>query len=133
MKICLWNCRGLKKLNRWTEINALCKTEHFQMIALVEIKCPQLPAPDKWTKAGFDSHEFVPSIGMSGGLLIVWKNHQLVNESIKTFHKEDRFVAFKYTNLDNHKELVVIMAYAPPKAQEKNLFWNKLKLFINQV
>lgn len=61
MKVSIWNSRGMKRNNFWTEIEAFCKNERIQIMAIVETKTEQIPDEKEWRKAGFDGIIWSPA------------------------------------------------------------------------
>ena len=71
MKIGLWNCRGIGRNNLWTDIEAICKINNIQILALVETKSITRPTKNTWQKAGFDNYLVVPSLGFAGDICLL--------------------------------------------------------------
>lgn len=90
MKIGSWNCRGIGRQSLWTDIEATCKINKIQVLTLVETKSVTGPTKNRWRKAGFDNCVFSPSIGLAGGLCLLWKSYQMTDEYLKlwTFLKD---------------------------------------------
>ena len=80
MKFGLWNCRGMGRKSIWTELEATCKINYIQMIALVETKTEIEPSKSCWRKAGFDFCHFSPAVGKAGGICLLWKSYQMIDD-----------------------------------------------------
>ena len=130
MKIGLWNVRGIGRKTLWTEIEAICKNDRIHMIALVETKTQTPPNKNVWKKAGFDTCLFSPANGRSGGICLLWKNHQLIDEMCEMVTINERFIAVKYKILSKNISLIIIFAYAPPNESSKDQFWSEISSFI---
>lgn len=100
MKIAFWNCRGFRKKNFWTDVKISSQNDHLDMLMLAEIKSNVEPPESIWRGAGFDNICFVPSLGFSGGLCLVWKNKHQNNECIKIQIIDVRFVVINLINYD---------------------------------
>ena len=74
MMISLWNCRELGRKHLWAEVDVFCKMNHLQAMALTELKTNIEPKENIWKKAGFDNLTFVPSVGKTGGICLMWKS-----------------------------------------------------------
>lgn len=114
MKISLWNSRGMKRKNFWTEIELFCKAERIQIMVTVETKTDKAPEEGVWRKAGFDHMVWIPAHGFSGGLCLLWKEFQLHHVTIEVITKEDRFVTIKYDNPKIQASCYIVFVYAPP-------------------
>lgn len=113
----------MKRNNFWTEIDMFCKTEKIQIMSTVETKTERAPEEGVWRKAGFDHMEWIPARGFSGGLCLLWKEFQLHHVSIEVTTKAERFVTIKYTNPKIQASCFIVFAYAPPRREDKDLFW----------
>ena len=131
MKVSLWNTRGTKRNNFWTEIEIFCKNEHVQVMAIVETKSEQIPEEIIWRKAGFNNIIWSPAIGRAGGICILLKQYQLHHVQMELIKQEERFIAVKYNNIKTKVVCAIIFAYAPPNERDKPGFWSKIEEFIN--
>ena len=93
------------------------------MIMLAEIKTEIEPNESCWRSAGFDSCTFIPSIGRTGGLCLLWKNYKLVNEKIKITQLDERLLVMEHRNLEINFSCNIIFIYAPPQENAKDAFW----------
>lgn len=71
-----WNIRGLNSDKKWNGIRDRVSENNCDVICLQETKCStfDLSFIHQFCNNSFDSFEFLPSIGASGGSLIVWKS-----------------------------------------------------------
>ena len=100
------------------------------MIALVETKTDIEPPKNCWRKAGFDCCHFSPAIGKAGGICLLWKSYQMIDDMCEICFTSERFIAVKYKIFSRKIAMMIIFAYAPPQEKDKNLFWTQITKFI---
>lgn len=72
MNIGLWNIRGVGKPNLQEELTYTQKFNSLNILALFETKCQKEPTIQQLKNAGFNSFTFVPSMGLRGGMWLLW-------------------------------------------------------------
>jgi len=107
------------------------KINNIQMLALVETKSITGPTKNTWRKAGFDNCLVVPSLGLAGGICLLWKNYQMIDDLCEIAHTSTRFIVVKYKNLSTNICMMLIFSYSPPRECDKDAFWTELTNFIN--
>ena len=85
MKVVFWNSRGIGRKSFWQEIDTFCKIERIQIFVVAETKTKIPPNEQNWRKAGFDNLVWSPAVGRAGGLMALWKEHQLLDFEITIF------------------------------------------------
>ena len=133
MRVSIWNSRGMGRKSFWPEVDAFCKIERINIIAIMETKTDKEPEENTWKKAGFDNFIWSPASGRVGGLCVMWKAHQLINEQIEVLIHEARFVILKCKNLDTNYVMIICFTYGPPQEVDKDIFWNQLTEIIKQI
>jgi hypothetical protein len=116
-----WNIRGINAENKWESlrnkiIESCCdivtiqetKREHFD-VSYIKKFCP----------ASFDALCFLPSIGASWGILVVWK--------ISVFHGVEVFqnsfaISIEFCSVHNNDSWVLTSIYGPCGAEGKQAF-----------
>ena len=116
MKVGYWNCRGIGRHSLWTEIDSFCKIENIQIIAIGETKTDWEPSDQVWRRAGFDNMVWIPAIGKARGLMVLWKEHQMVNEEVKVVLKDTRIVAIQCKTQSTEYRLCHIFCLCPNKS-----------------
>lgn len=72
----LWNCRGLDHPSIIRSLRDYVKSHRSSFVFLSEVKCSNSVQIEKIVKSlKFQSFEFVPSVGRSGGLLLMWQQN----------------------------------------------------------
>lgn len=113
MKINIWNSRGTKRNNFWTEIKMFYKSEQIQIMVIVKTKTEIITEEGVWRKADFDMIFWSPTQGLASGICVLWKEFQFHHISIELMKREERFMIFKYQNLKINALCALIFVYAP--------------------
>jgi exonuclease III len=74
-KVLCWNGRGINSQQKWSAIRSKINETGCDIVCLEETKRENLDdsyLKNFWT-ASFDNFEYVPSVGQSGGTLVIWK------------------------------------------------------------
>jgi len=125
-----WNIRGINSDTKWNAIrdhlsdhlsdnncDVLClqetKHESFDLSYLRNF-CP----------ASFDSYVYLPSVGASGGSIVIWRSAIL--SSTMVFHNSYA-TSIEFTSLHNNVVWVLTNIYAPCTPQGKREFINWFK------
>jgi exonuclease III len=76
-KVLCWNVRGINSDDKWTPIKDTITEAGCDVFCLQETKRQSFDSLflKKFSPTGFDSFEFLPSIGASGGVLTAWKSN----------------------------------------------------------
>lgn len=74
-KVLCWNVRGINSNKKWTAIRSKIMESNCDIICLQETKRDMFDANylKKFCPPQFDSFEFLPSVGASGGSIVIWK------------------------------------------------------------
>ena len=119
-----WNVRGLNSDKKWNSIRNKIMESKSEIICLQETKketfdinfirnlCP----------LDFDSLEFLPSVGASGGILVVWKSNASMGQLI---FKNSYAISIEFTSKINNDSWVLTTVYAPctPIGKKEFLEW----------
>lgn len=89
------------------------KKETFDVIFLKKI-CP----------AGFDSFEYLPSVGASGGILVAWKGALFKGNKI---FSNDFCISLEFTSAHNNAQWILTAVYGPCTPEGKVIFVEWLK------
>lgn len=69
----VWNCRGIGRAATIRALQDHIKSLRLNLIFLSEIKCSDTAKIQAFvSRLKFTNHEFVPSHGLAGGLLLLW-------------------------------------------------------------
>ncbi|XP_020703147.1 uncharacterized protein LOC110114567 [Dendrobium catenatum] len=113
--ISFWNCRGAWKKRASLYIKEFVKDNGVLFLALLETKSISFNRSEINTLIGEDwDYSFVPSEGLSGGIVILWKslyssfkiletNQQFIIGDLEVFNKCIWRIGFVYANKDVYK------------------------------
>jgi hypothetical protein len=75
-KVLCWNVRGLNSEERQREIRSKIEESQCAIVCLQETKCEYIDHKliKKFCPKRFDNFAYSPSVGASGGLLVVWNS-----------------------------------------------------------
>lgn len=111
------------KKNLGENISSFCSNHGIHIIAIAETKSDRIPCDKSNHVFGFQNHDFIPCLGKSGGIWLLWNSKQI---KITILVKEVRFLSVLISGTINHVEFGCIFAYAPPKVNFNNQFWKDL-------
>lgn len=82
--IVCWNIRGINSQKKWNAIRSKIAESNCDIICFQETKREFFDAAyiKKFCPPQFDSYEFLPSIGQSGGILVVWKGNKFLGNKL---------------------------------------------------
>jgi exonuclease III len=125
-KVLCWNVRGLNSDNKWNAVrdrivesfcDIVClqetKREHFDL-NYIRLFCPPT----------FDSYVYLPSVGASGGTIILWKSAFFQGKQI---FQNSYATSVEFTSLYNGAVWILTNIYAPCTPNGKRDFLNWFK------
>lgn len=121
MKTACWNCRGLGNdptVRRLKEINRL---HLLDIIALSETKQQDSYIEDKGLEMGFSKFVTVPPNGLSGGLVVFWRDSVDISVCFSSFNLVDLFVK------SNEGNFYLSFVYGNPNPSLRNHLWERLE------
>jgi exonuclease III len=122
-KVLCWNVRGINAKEKWEDrisesnCDVIClqetKKQTFDQ-SFIKNLCP--PA--------FDTFEFLPSVGASGGLIIIWKSFHLLGSLA---FSNDFAISVDFQSKYDQSEWVLTNVYGPcsPEGKQSFLHWLK--------
>jgi hypothetical protein len=125
-KVLCWNVGGLNAGDKWSVIRDRIVESGCDIIYLQETKkdnfdpqfirnfCPPI----------FDSFEFLPSVGASGGLITIWKS--VIFFGTLAFRNEFG-ISIDFTSKHDNSEWILTNVYGPCTSEGKHLFLGWLK------
>jgi hypothetical protein len=120
-KIICWNIRGVNSSSKWNSIHSKIQETGCDILCIQETKRDFFDATyiKKLMPPSFDSFEYVPSIGASGGILTVWKSSKF-NGNI-TF--QNRYaLSIELASTVSGVSWILTNIYAPCTTDERNNF-----------
>jgi exonuclease III len=125
MKIVSWNVRGLGGFEKRKEVKKLVVDKRPFIVCLQETKLMQIDNLLCSSLWGGSSHDFSyrPSVGASGGLLIMW---DLEEVSINASFSFDHVLVVQGRFLKSQDDFVLFNVYAPCDGRSQSLLWDSL-------
>jgi exonuclease III len=123
--------RGINSEKKWLALASKISESNCDIVCLQETKREHFDdlylrnfCPKKFKK-----FEFIPSVGASGGILIIW-NGSLFNGEV-AFHNEFS-LSVKFTSSLSHDSWILTNIYGPCVAERKAIFWIGFLILICQ-
>ncbi|KAI9125910.1 hypothetical protein K1719_003328 [Acacia pycnantha] len=118
---------GSKQLFR--NIQLVCQRSNPSLLALSETKCETDSKFMCLNKLGFDGLELVPSLGQSGGLVVVWKSSEIAVTVCGSGRQ------FMHLRCDCGGNVIFFLSviYAVPCTVQKRILWEELERFASAV
>ncbi|VFQ84297.1 unnamed protein product [Cuscuta campestris] len=122
MSLISWNCRGLGNRRTVQEVAELASVKKPEFIFLMETKCARSKAEELRLKLGFEGLFYVDSVGLSGGLALLWKEKNSANLiSYSRFHVD---IAVSLRNLPVWR---LTGFYGNPRRDGRQASWDLLQ------
>lgn len=125
-RILTWNVRGINASWKWDAVKDKIVQSACDIFCLQETKKDNFDRMFlfKFCPSCFDSFEFIPSMGASGGILITWKGSLFSGQKIFS----NQFgLSMEFTSLHNDASWVLTCVYGPCSANGKISFLDWLK------
>jgi len=99
-KVLSWNVCGINSDKKWNSIRDWIIESFCDIICLQETKRAQFDVNfiQKFCPPSFDTFDFIPSVGASGGSIVIWKN--CFFRGTRVFHNEYA-ASIEFTSLRN--------------------------------
>jgi exonuclease III len=125
-RILSWNIRGINSEGKWDVIRSKVVESGCDIICLQETKRNFFDSQylRNFCPRSFDSFEFIPSVGASGGSIIIWKAHNFVG-SLAFQNSFGQSVELVFRLTGEHWILTNIYAPCTPEGQLAFLIWFK--------
>lgn len=121
-----WNIRGINSDKKWNAIRDRMDNNNCDVLCLQETKRESfdLAYLRNFCSQSFDSFVFLPSIGASGGSIIIWKSSVLSGTMV---FQNSYATSVEFTSLHNNDSWVLTNVYAPctPQGKREFLQWFK--------
>jgi exonuclease III len=120
-KILNWNLRGINSEKKWLSLAGKIEESACDIICLQETKREHFDIDyiRKFCHKKFNKFEYLPSIGASGGIIIIW-NGALFNGHIEFQNEFSISVKFS-SNLSSNKWILTNI-YGPSHSDKKSQF-----------
>jgi exonuclease III len=120
-KILNWNLRGINSKKKWLALANKISESNCDIVCIQETKRESFDdqhlrnfCPKKLNK-----FEFIPSVGASGGIIIIW-NGSLFNREVD--FQNEFSLSIKFTSNLSHDSWILTNIYGPYSAERKAIF-----------
>jgi exonuclease III len=116
-----WNVRGLNGEARQRAIRSKIDESCCDIICLQETKCESVDWRfiRKFAPKRFDNFVFSPSVGASGGMIVLWNSSVFLGQLTEI----QRFgIIVKFTSMHDNSEWVLVCVYVPCQGLQRDLF-----------
>ena len=116
-----WNVRGLNdKVKRLAVYNKI-EESNAAIVCLQETKCQNFDHTfiRSFCPKRFDQFAFSPSVGVSGGLIVLW-NSSIFTGKLIEIHRSA--IHIEFTSVHNAKSWTLVNVYGPCKGVERDNF-----------
>ena len=110
--ILCWNIRGINASEKWDAVREKIEESSCSVICLQETKREHFDASyiRKFAPRRFDSFDFIPSVGASGGILVVWSSAVFRGNVLD----KQRFgITLSFTSMQNNDVWKLTTVYGP--------------------
>jgi exonuclease III len=125
-KVLCWNVQGINSEEKWNPIRDTIIDAGYDIFCFQETKRKNFDMQfiKKFSPSGFDTFEFLPSIGASGGLLIGWKSSVFSGHLV---FQNEFAITVKFHAKHNGNSWFLTNIYVPctPKRKRNFLQWFK--------
>jgi exonuclease III len=119
--ILCWNVRGLNSESRQREVRAKIDESDCHLICLQETKCENFDWRfiRTFCPKRFDSFAFSPSVGASGGILVIWNSAVFSGSLVEV----QRFgIRIEFVSAHNNENWTLVCVYGPCQGVERDQF-----------
>ena len=116
-----WNVRGLNSPARQRDVRAKIEESRCSIICLQETKCDtfDIRMIRSSCPRRFDQFAFSPSVGASGGILIIWNSSVFEGQLLET-QRYSVVVSFK--SVHSSEKWTMVSVYGPCEGQHRDDF-----------
>ena len=120
-----WNVRGLNSEARQRAVRQKIEECQCSIACLQETKCSSFDSRSikSFCPKRFDSFACSPSIGASGGILVVWNSNVFIGNLIEV---QQFAVVIKFTSRQNNESWTLVVVYGPCQGEARDNFINWL-------
>jgi exonuclease III len=124
-KVLCWNIRGINAVGKWESLKNKIIECQCDIISIQETKRESfdLSYIKNFCPGGFDDFCFLPSIGSSGGILVVWKSAIFRGTVI---FQNDFAISVDFISVHNNDSWILTSVYGPSETDRKVDFLNWL-------
>jgi exonuclease III len=116
-----WNVRGLNDKDKRLAVHNKIEESNCAVICLQETKCESFDHSfiRSFYPKRFDRFAFSPSIGASGGLIVLW-NSSIFTGTVLEIHRSA--IRMQFISTSNNQSWQLVNVYGPCKGPERDIF-----------
>jgi mannosylglycoprotein endo-beta-mannosidase len=120
-RILCWNVRGINADNRQRQVRSKIEEGECDIICLQETKCESFDwrTIQKICHKRFDCFACAPSVGASGGILVLWNSAIFSGVLVQT---EKYGIIIKFSSMHNNEAWTLVCVYGPCQGVERDNF-----------
>ena len=124
--ILCWNIRGINGVEKWDALKKKIEESTCAIICLQETKRESFDHRfiRNFVPRRFDKYDFIPSVGASGGIIVIW-NSTIFNGV--TIEKHSFAMRLSFTSLHNMEQWSLINLYGPCQEPARSDFISWLR------
>lgn len=128
MILTAWNYQGIGQSSTARALSDLIKSKNLEVTYLSETKCS---VADFWKNSKFKKWKMdsVDSVGLFGGLIILWKNHI----SLKIIDKCSRFIEVEILNDKGNDVWTCLLVYGKLDSNHRLRFFEHIVVKIQSI
>lgn len=124
MHLLIWNCRGALSPNFHSIVNDMVRAHSPAIMILTETKVGGERAKCIVDRLPFDGVICANTLGLSGGLWVIWDSAQVEVSELSTMEQEIHTVV---TPRHSNTQWLLSAVYAGPRYAERRLLWENLE------
>ena len=120
-RVLCWNVRGLNSEKRQIAVRSKIEESQCSVICLQETKCDFIDHRflRKFCPKRFDNFAYAPSVGASGGILILWSSAVFVGTVVEI---QSFGVTVNFTSIHNADSWTMVAVYGPCQGMLRDNF-----------
>jgi len=124
--ILCWNIRGINGFDKWDAITNKIEESSCSIICIQETKRDSFDTPfvRKFAPRRFDNFDFIPSIGASGGILVMWNSSHFTGVVLE---RKQYALTIQFTSVHNLDSWKLSTVYGPCQEPLRSEFVNWMK------
>ena len=124
--ILYWNIRGINGEDKWDAVRKKIEESACSIVCIQETKRENFDSRyiRKFALRRFDKYDYIPSVGASGGILVLWNSSVF---SGITKEKQAFALYLQFTSTHNQETWSLINVYGPCQEPARSTFTSWLK------
>jgi exonuclease III len=124
--ILCWIIRGFNSADKWDVVRNKIEESGCSIVCIQETKCAEFDSSfiRQFAPRRFDSFEYIPSIGASSGILIIWSSSLFVGTVVE---KLQFSLTISFSAMHNGDQWHLTNVYSPCQEPDRSSFLNWFK------